>query len=183
MNTIPKILLSLFAIITPLFLFGQKPIKSTGPVIENYGAVWEVNSPDFKTDTEMTYRVIFDIYNTPESPEQVNQQINTLARFLNMHVSAGVPLDQLHVAAVFHNKASTDILSSSHYHEKHGMSNPNEPLINALMDHGVKFYFCGQSSLSRGVPKENIVEGIDLALSAMTVILDHTAKGYTLIKF
>lgn len=183
MNNNAKMLLSLLVILTPLFLLGQNPIKSTGPIIENYGAVWEVKNPDFKTDTEMTYRVIFDIYNTSESPEKVNQQINTLARFINMHVGAGVPLDQLHVAAVFHNKASTDILSSAHYQEKHGISNPNEPLINALMDNGVKFYFCGQSSLSRGVPKENIVEGIDLALSAMTVILDHTAKGYTLIKF
>lgn len=174
---------TLFILIFPVLLLGQSTVKKSGPIIEGYGQVWEIAEPDFNTNTMMTYKVIFDINSTPESPTQVNAQINTLARFLNMHANAGVPTQNMEVAAVFHNKASTDILSGIHYHEKHGVDNPNELLIDLLIDNGVKLYFCGQSSLSRDVPKEKIIEGIDIALSAMTVILDHTNRGYTLIKF
>jgi intracellular sulfur oxidation DsrE/DsrF family protein len=176
---------TLLIVLFPILLMAQSPypIKKSGTVVNGFGEVWELSNTDFLTNTEMTYKVIFDIYDSPENPERINSQINTIARFLNMHANAEVPLEQLKVSAVFHNKASQDILTSSHYKVKYGVINPNEPLIKLLLENGVNLYFCGQSSLSRKVPKEKVIPGIDVALSAMTVILDHTSRGYTLIKF
>lgn len=152
-------------------------------LIKDFGETWDIEEAEFITDKDLIYKVIFDIYNSPENPEELNAQINTIARFINMHVRAGVSPDQLKVAAVFHNKASHDLLQSAFYHEKYDMDNPNEPLIKALKDAKVELFFCGQSSRSRKVTKEQIIPGIKIALSAMTVLVDYSARGYTIIKF
>lgn len=175
-------LILILALILTSTLLSQE-VKSDGPVIEGFGHVWDVENIDFETDTNKVYKVIFDIYNTPEDNTSVNPQINTVARFINMHVAAGVPLEQLEVAAVFHNKASKDILQNSHYQQRFGVSNPNESLIQQLMNNNVKLLFCGQSSYSRNIPKEEIIENIQLALSAMTAILSYSDNGFTLIRF
>ena len=160
-------------------LIGQ---KSDGPVINGYGEVWNVQT-DYPTNKIIDYKVIFDIYATPDDKSQINQQLNTIARFLNMHAQAGVPRDQLKVAAVIHNQASTDILMDQYYKERFNVENPNTPLIQQLTDQGVQLFFCGQSSHSRDVPKEQILSDIDIALSAMTVLIEFNTQGYTIIKF
>jgi intracellular sulfur oxidation DsrE/DsrF family protein len=162
-------------------LFAQQ--RQGGPVIEGYGEVFTVPNPEFKTDSDKVYKVVFDIYNTPEDPTLVNPQLNTLARFLNMHAQAGVPLENLKVAAVFHNKASHDVLNNKGYKERYGTDNPNEPLLKALGEAGADIYICGQSVYARGVDREQLAAPVQVALSAMTVILSLQAEGYTLIKF
>ncbi|MBT8235847.1 MAG: DsrE family protein, partial [Bacteroidia bacterium] len=115
--------------------------------------------------------------------EQINASIETAARFLNMHAQHGIAEDNLQVALVVHNKASKDIMTQEAYTERYGVSNPNFELVSALIDAGAKVIFCGQSSLSRGVPAENTIKGVQMSLSAMTAIIQLTDQNYTLIKF
>ncbi|MEN0004585.1 MAG: DsrE family protein [Bacteroidota bacterium] len=176
-----KYVLLLSSLLFALSTFAQE--RSTGPIIESQGAVFAVPSPDFKTNPDQVYKVVFDIYNTPDDPTKVNPQLNTLARFLNMHAQAGVPLKNLKVAGVFHNKASFDVLTDAGYQEKHGVENPNTPLLKELKAAGAQLYICGQSVYSRGVDREQMAESVQVGLSAMTVILSLQAEGYTLIKF
>jgi len=117
-------------------LFAQTNDRQTGPIIQDFGPVFSVENPDFITDTTKVYKVIFDIHGTPEDPTKVNPMLNTLARFLNMHAQAGVPLKNLHVAGVFHNKATHDILADVGYRAKYGTDNPNLPLLEALDNAG-----------------------------------------------
>ncbi len=170
-------------IILSSFNIGAQNTKSDGPLIKGYGHVWDIKDLDYPTDTSMTYKVIFDIHNTPEDYNQTNPQINTIARFLNMHLNAGIPIEKLQVAAVFHNKASKDILDDEHYQERFGTTNPNSHLLSQLLENNIDLFFCGQSSYSRNIPKEEIISGIQLSLSAMTVILAHTHRDYTMIRF
>lgn len=164
-------------------LMAQKGNRQTGPVIEDFGPTFKVDNPDFVTDVDKVYQVIFDIHDTPEDPTKVNPMLNTLARFLNMHAQAGVPLANLKVAGVFHNKATHDVLDNEGYQIKYGTINPNLPLLAALEKAGANIYICGQSIGARGVNRENIAPSIKVALSAMTVILSYQADGYQLIKF
>ncbi|MEM1120697.1 MAG: DsrE family protein [Bacteroidota bacterium] len=157
--------------------------RVTGPIITEFGSVYAVENPDFKTDTNKVYRVIFDIYDTPEDPTKVNPSLNTLARFLNMHAQTGVPLKNLQVAGVFHNKATHDALGKSGYRTQYGVDNPNTPLLAALEKAGAQLYICGQSVSARGVDRTQIDATVEVALSAMTVILSYQADGYQLIKF
>lgn len=164
-------------------VLAQAPDPTPGPVIKEYGAVWDITKATYKTDTSATYKAVFDVMNSPEDKTQVNPWIETAARFLNMHARAGVAPEQLQVALIVHNKASTDLLDNTHYRERFGTDNPNSPLIKALMDSGAQVVFCGQSSVARQVPAEQILEGVQLSLSAMTALIQFQNQDYRLIKF
>jgi intracellular sulfur oxidation DsrE/DsrF family protein len=163
------------------FVSGQT--KESGPVIKDYGKVWKVENTDFKVDKTKTYKAVFDIMYSPKDSSQLNASIETAARFLNMHAQNGVPAEQLKVALVVHNKASRDVINSEAYATKYGSDNPNEQLIKDLIGAGAQVIFCGQSSASRGFPKEELIEGVQLSLSAMTALIHLQDDNYRLIKF
>ncbi len=100
-----------------------------------------------------------------------------------MHAQSGVPLANLKVALVVHNNASKDLLKSSEYKSRYGTDNPNEELIQKLLDAGVEIVFCGQSSLSRNIPISETIDGVELALSAMTALIQLQNDDFQHIKF
>jgi len=157
--------------------------KKAGPIIVGFGEVWSIENPDYKTDTKSPLKVVFDIMNSPESPQELNKSIETAARFLNMHAQAGVAPANLKAVLVVHNKASKDITTNTAYQNRYGINNPNESLIKALLDAEVDIIFCGQSSAARGISKEDTIEGVQLGLSAMTALIQLQNEGYKLIKF
>ncbi|UWX56214.1 DsrE family protein [Maribacter litopenaei] len=157
--------------------------KESDPIIDEYGEVWKIENQDYTLDTSKTFKAVFDIMSTPDDLDQVNPSIETAARFLNMHGQNGVPLEQLKVALVIHNKASKDVISSEAYEKKYGTKNPNEDLLNALLAANVEIIFCGQSSVSGGFPKEDLIQGVQLSLSAMTALIQLQDDNYRLIKF
>jgi intracellular sulfur oxidation DsrE/DsrF family protein len=168
-------------LILPLCLYSQE--KKTGPVIKDYGAVWEIPSTDLSVDPTANYSAVFDIMQSPEDPGVLNPWIETAARFLNMHARAGVPKEKLRAVLVVHNRASKDLLADAFYRERFDRANPNTGLLESLMESGVQVVFCGQSSVARQVPKEEILPGVQLSLSAMTALIHFQNAGYRLIKF
>lgn len=157
--------------------------KKSGPIITDFGKVWTVPDQDFKIDPQMEFKAVFDIMNSPEEKDKLNTTIETAARFLNMHAQNGIPESQLKIALVVHNKASKDIITNEAYQKRYGTDNPNYELIKALLDAGGQVIFCGQSSLSRGMEKNELIEGVQLSLSAMTALIQLQNTNYKLIKF
>lgn len=157
--------------------------KNAGPVIKEFGPVFKIENTDFGIDLNQDFKAVFDVMESPESHEMINPAIETAARFLNMHAQAGVPVNQLKVALVIHNKAAKDVISHAAYLRKFGTENPNVNLIQAIMDAGGQVIMCGQSSIARGFPKEEFIPGVQLSLSAMTALIQLQNKNYQLIKF
>ncbi|RYC52778.1 DsrE family protein [Flagellimonas olearia] len=157
--------------------------KKAGPVLENHGEVWTVENPDFKTDTSAEFKLVFDIMDSPESHTEINKKIETAARFLNMHAQSGVPVSQLKAALVLHGTAAKDIIHNEAYQARFGTVNPNYDLVKELLNAGVEVILCGQSSKSRNYPKEDLIPGSKIALSAMTALIQLQNQGYRLIKF
>ncbi len=177
-----KVFSSIFiALLMVVSVLGQE--KMAGPIIENYGKVWAIDSQDYTITPDTEFKVVFDIMNSPKDESQLNASIETAARFLNMHAQNGVSIEQMKVALVVHNKASKDIITNAAYQKRFGIDNPNSEMISLLMDVGVEFIFCGQSSRSRNIPKEETIEGVQLSLSAMTALIQLQNSGYRLIKF
>jgi intracellular sulfur oxidation DsrE/DsrF family protein len=100
-----------------------------------------------------------------------------------MHAQSGVPATQLKFALVIHGKASKDIISNETYQKRYGTDNPNHGLIQDLLNAGGEIVFCGQTSVSKGFSKNDLIDGVKLSLSAMTSLIDLQDKGYRLIKF
>lgn len=170
----------LFSAVTMQAQFKQ---AEYGPVIDHYGPTFAIDDPDFQLNPAQEYKLVFDIHNSPEDPSQVNPMIETLARFLNMHAKAGVPMENLKVVGVIHNRASKDAMNNAYYKEEFGVDNPNIPLMEALEAAGAKIYMCGQSIHARKVNSERLAGPVKTALSAMTVFVTLQGQGYQLIRF
>ena len=177
-----KNILSLF-LCSSLFYFATAQEKAAGPIIKDYGKVFKVENTDFKIDKKQDFKAVFDVMNTPEGHETINPYIETAARFLNMHAQVGVPKEQLQAAIILHNLAAKDVMNTTAYTIKYGVKNPNAELIKALLEAEVQVILCGQSAMSRGIAKEELIEGVQFSLSAMTALIQLQNENYRLIKF
>jgi len=122
--------------------------------------------------------VAFELAAPASSPDRPNAAINTVARFLNMHAQAGVPEENLSGAIVAHGGASFELLNNEAYRARFGVDNPNAELIAELIAAGQPVLLCGQSAASRGVPTDQLIPGVQVALSAMTAFMVLQDRGY-----
>ncbi len=136
---------------------------------------------DMAVPKDKVLKVVYDTYTGAESGK-VNSTFLSAARFINMHVDAGHPQENIKVAIVVHGSTSLDVTQDAYYAEHHGgVKNANASVIAALVKEGVEFYICGQSAAFRGVTRENILPGVKFSLSAMTAHAMLQSQGYTLI--
>lgn len=154
-----------------------------GHVIPEFGKTYTIDNPDFKTDTNLVFKAVFDVSKAPEDPSKRNPYIETIARFLNMHQKAGVPVQNLKVRMAMHGQASYGLLKNEHYREKFGVDNPNIALLEAIDKTGVEIILCGQTAGSRNLSKDRRIPLTKLALSAMTILIQSQEEGYNLIAF
>ncbi len=173
----------------PLSLGAQ---ATTGPVIMSGGAVFDVPDATFVTPLASDFKVVFEIArgvtdatspagaNAADSLTPPNEQLNTVARFLNMHARAGVPRERVKLAAVVHGTAGKDLLDDETYRARYGTANPSAPLIRELLAAGVRIILCGQTAAGRNVPRDRLIPGVQVALSAMTAMAVLQSDGYRL---
>src|SRR6056297_1298263 len=141
----------LFVLIIIAFSGISQETKS-GPVVEDYGAVWEIEDPDFKTDKSQEFKVVFDVKVGPESDTEINRNLNTVARFLNMHAQSGIPASQLKAALIVHGTAARNLLTDEAFRDRYKVDNPNRELVEDLLEADVEVIMCGQSSKTRELP-------------------------------
>lgn len=176
------LLISLLALGQTL-MYSQQAKKIQGPVIMDYGATYEVPNPDIVTEIDSELKVIFDVDKSPEDKSEVNRYIEVAARFLNMHVRAGMKPEQLKAAMTIHAGAAKDVLNNDVYKAKYGVDNPNFKLINALTEAGVDIIVCGQSAAKNNMSREDINPNVKIALSATTALIQYQNKGYRFVKY
>ena len=151
----------------------------SGPVFD-FVSTTRVDA-DMMVPKDKVLKVVYDTYSGAESGK-VNSTFMSAAKFINMHVDAGHPQENIKVAIVVHGSTSLDVTQDAYYGEHHdGVKNANAAVIAALVKEGVDFYICGQSAAFRGVTRENILPGVKFSLSAMTAHAMLQSQGYTLI--
>lgn len=155
----------------------------TGPAVEAFGPVVEVPDADFGLSNDRLHKVLFDVSKSPSDPTNLNHSIETVARFLNLHVRSGVELKNLQVALVLHGRAGKDALADAAYQKRHQAPNPNTKLLQQLRGAGVEIYLCGQTAAFSGIAKQELAESVELATSAMSVLVELQGQGYSLIAF
>lgn len=151
-----------------------------GPVFSKYGRHAAVEGITFSG--QQTFKVAFDVAQGSESGE-INRKYDTLARFINMHVANGVKLENIELALVVHGSATVDMLDNEHFRTRKTGNNDNIPLLNALMDKGVKVVVCGQSAAAQNVTRDMLMDGVEMDLSAMTAHARLSSQGYTVNPF
>ncbi|UJF21583.1 DsrE family protein [Shewanella sp. OMA3-2] len=153
-----------------------------GVVIKDFGKVAEVDS-QLTIPQNMKFKVAFDVGSAANAGE-VNRQIDTLARFINMHVAAGVKPEDIELALVVHGKAAMDMTNNAMYQQTHkNTPNANQPLIAELNKYQVKFYVCGQTAAYYGISQNDLLPEVKLALSALTAHAVLAQQGYSMNPF
>ncbi|MCE9677887.1 DsrE family protein [Shewanella sp. AS1] len=153
-----------------------------GPVFKDYGHIAKVDNQQ-PIPEGMQFKVVFDTSNAADAGK-VNRHIDSLARFINMHVANGVKPENIELALVVHGKGVLDLTQESFYSKRHqGAANVNIPLIKALTEKGVKLYVCGQTAAYFDVTPDDLLPGVTMALSAMTAHAILAKEGYSLNPF
>lgn len=147
----------------------------TGPVFEEFGPVADV---DVTMDLPEGFAAkhSFDVSKRADD-DAMNRTLISAARFINMHARAGVPAENMSVAVVVHGQAVKDVSESD------DGDNANAALIEALTGAGVRIIVCGQSAAYYDVATEDLLPGVEMAISAMTAHALLQQEGFTLNPF
>jgi intracellular sulfur oxidation DsrE/DsrF family protein len=145
---------------------------STGPAITDYGPVADVDVT-YTVPKNTILRHSFDVA-TQAKDGELNRTLESAARFINMHARAGIDAETIKLAVVVHGKAVHDVAT--------GSSGSTE-LVGALVDHGVSIIVCGQSAAYYDVTTDDLLPGVEMAISAMTAHALLQQQGYTLNPF
>lgn len=153
-----------------------------GPVFPDIAPVATIDS-DMAIPAGAVFKVTYDV-TAQATPGEANRAFETSARFINTHVEAGVPQQNINVAYVVHGKAIIDLMKPAAYAARNGgKANGSAAMIGRLQAKNVTFYVCGQSAASQGIAKADLLPGIKMAISASSAHALLGMQGYTLIPF
>lgn len=157
-------------------------VRQTGPVVPSFGGVFDVPDAVLLPPKDRDLKLRFDVNVGPE-PGELNMNFDTVARYLNQHARAGVPRARLKAALVIHGTAGKDTLANQEYRKRFGKDNPNLELLDELKAAGVQIYLCGQTAMSRNLPRNVVTPSVSFALSAMVAHMSLERDGYVLNPF
>jgi intracellular sulfur oxidation DsrE/DsrF family protein len=172
---------SLTLVMLAVFAGAAAGQASTGPIVNAGGPTFPVANPTFETPMDRQFKAVFELRAPAGSPDRMNQNLGTMARYLNMHARAGVPRENVRVAGVVHGGAAIELLQDEHYRSEHGVDNPNKELIAEIIAGGGQVILCGQTAGARGITADQLLPGVQLALSAMTAMTVLQQDGYQVI--
>jgi intracellular sulfur oxidation DsrE/DsrF family protein len=152
-----------------------------GPAIEGYGPTYPIEDRDVPVESGTVYKAVFDAARYSDDLSTLNTRLVSVARFLNMHVRNGTPLERMDLAVVLHGQALKTVFNNDAYEARYGIANPNLELVHKLAAAGVDFYVCGQSMAFDGYAKSELAGPARVALSAMTMLTELQNQGYALI--
>ena len=161
-------------------LAGIEAFKA-GPLIQKYGKHSKVEQ-DLNIPENFRFKVVFDISDT-SGKEKLNRKFDSLARFLNMHVANGIKTEHIELAMVVHGSAGADLLNEKAFMDKFETGNPNLELLQLLLEHNVQIILCGQSAAFHNIKNADIIDGVQMSLSAMTAHAFLQQQGYHLNPF
>lgn len=150
---------------------------ATGPVFEDFGPHTAVEGSEPIASLER-FAIAFDVATAAQDGAR-NRGFESAARFINMHVAAGVPEDRIELAVVVHGKAVFDLTRAG----EGRAGNASAAMVEAMLAKGVRFIVCGQSAAAYGVKKADLIEGVELHLSAMTAHALLQQDGFTVNPF
>ena len=151
------------------------------PIIRDFGKFYLV--PDHQAiSAKTTFKIAFDVADGADQGK-LNYQINSLARFINMHVAHGVKPENIELALVVHGGATLDLLSHTDYRQRFGVDNASLPLLEQLLENNTQVFVCGQSAMHHNVSIEALIPGVKMALSAMTAHAQLQQQGFSLNPF
>jgi intracellular sulfur oxidation DsrE/DsrF family protein len=138
----------------------------------------------FLADNKHHYRVLFEGRHGADKPDGLAPVVNMAGTELNTLAAHNVKRANVHFVVVFHTADSDDaVLDNAHYRAKHGVDNPNLPVLAALRREGVELFVCGQELLADHVPLAAVSPDVTIAEDGVVVLMTYGAQGYAHLTF
>lgn len=154
-------------------------VKYLNPVIKQYGKV--VPLPAAAQQPRDGSKICVDLTKGGEA-NKLNPGIEKVARYLNIYQGAGKSPAKVQIAIVLHGDATLCVLNDDVYSQRFGTEgNPNLELLHELHEAGVEINVCGQSLISKGGKPEEVVVFTDVAVSALTSLVNLQTDGYAYV--
>jgi intracellular sulfur oxidation DsrE/DsrF family protein len=167
-----------------LFIFyGAKAQEKLNPLIKDFGTIYSVPFAEENPNPSLKYKILVDVTTASEKPEIINENLEAVAKIINLHILGGVPEKNLQVALVVHGAAAFSLMNNETYKQKYSVDNPNLPLLSVLNKAGVKIFVCGQTIFKRNIDHLQLAPEVRVALSAITTITNYSLKGFTVLKY
>lgn len=162
---------------------GQAPAAIAAPhhpKIANHGSV--VRLPDAAQQPREGTKLCVDLIAGGE-PQKLNAAIEKVAKYVNIFAGAGKEPAAAEISIVLHGEATLAVLNDEAYAAKFKtIGNPNAALLRELHEQGVTIYVCGQSLLSKGGKPEETLVFVDVAVSALTAVVNQQMDGFSVVK-
>ena len=176
-----KLLVALMLAVAAAPAGAQQGAFTPGPVFTKYGMVAPVET-DVPLPQGMAFKHSLDV--AKSGGEGINRGFDSVARFINMHVRAGMPRDRVQAALVVHGDAAVELTRDAFYGAKNkGRVNPSSALVAAVVAEGVPIYLCGQTAVNQAITRADLLPGVKMALSAMTAHAMLQQQGYSINPF
>jgi intracellular sulfur oxidation DsrE/DsrF family protein len=115
-------------------------------------------------------------------PESINPAIEKVARYVNIYAGAGREPAEAEITVCLHGEATLCALSADDYAQQFQTDgNPSLALMRELRESGVEFRVCGQSLAGKGFTAANVCDDVEVAVSALTVLVNRQADGYAYV--
>lgn len=149
------------------------------PKIQKYGKV--VALPAASQQPRAESKICVDL-TKGGAADQLNPAIEKLARYINIYEGAGKTPAAVKIAVVLHGDATLCVLNDDAYAQHFKTErNPNLDCLHELHQSGVAIYVCGQSLTGKGKQPEEVVVFSDVAVSALTSLVNLQADGYAYV--
>jgi accessory colonization factor AcfC len=116
----------------------------------------------------------------------VGEDLLALRRILEEYKAIGIPLEELHVNAIFHGDAARWLLNDEAYRGPGGGregENPNKTIIRELIRSGVSIEMCGLTMKEHGWKKEDLLPDVKEVPAAYPRLIDLEGQGYSYVSF
>ncbi len=151
----------------------------SNPAIANYGKI--VQLPDAVQQPRNGSKLVVDLTKGGEA-DKLNPAIEKVARFVNIYRGAGKEPAQVDIVIVLHGEATLSILNADAYSKRfETQGNPNLDCLHQLHEAGVEIQVCGQSLIGKGGTLEEVVVFCDVAVSALTALVNLQTDGYSYV--
>lgn len=155
------------------------PLEHHNPAIKDYGKV--VPLPQAAQQPRPESKICVDLTKGGEAGK-LNPSIEKVARYVNIYQGAGKEPASVKIAVVLHGSATLCALNDNSYAKRFNTeNNPNLACLHELHKAGVEIYVCGQSLVGKGGRPEEVVVFADVAVSALTSLVNLQSDGYAYV--
>ncbi len=149
------------------------------PTIPKFGGV--VSRTTAAEPPQAGAKTVIDVI-SDSKPQEVNKGLERVARLLNLYGTVGLQPADVKITVILHGDATKVALQNADYARRYGTAtNPNEPLLTALRSAGVELLVCGQALNYKGIADREVAEGVSIAASALTAIINKQTAGYAYV--